>query len=236
MIFAYLEQLIAAAMRLSWQILVGGGVLLLLGWIGGTLRTRRYTQELLDVIIESTPERVEAQPRWDGFAAKIVQPMPPFQLLLIVYDAPLILNPLTALAALFGQTGGQLSIQGRFHGTPRAELAWIRRGVPGQALHPDTNVSAWIHRRIGVTKGEYATRGPHVEPLIATFIEFYLRFNPALQRVCIQQEMERQLEIIVLMQTLPITAIPHLMASTTTMGLAAAPLNRDTFKQNNRPV
>lgn len=212
--------------HMPWFVLGVVVVLLILGWAGGYWRTKRYTQRMLRVLVESTPERVEARPRWDGFAAKVIHPMPPFQMLLIVYDAPLILNPITAWAALFGQTGGQLTIQGRFYGTPRSELAWMRGGVPGQLLHKDTNVSAWIHRRIPVTKTEFATRGDQVEALVAAFIEFYLRFNPALQRASIQQVADNQLEVVVLTQPLDTKSIPHLMASMLTMGIASSPQMR----------
>lgn len=216
-----------------WLVLGVAVVVLILGWVGGVLRTRRYTNRLLHILLESTPERIEVRPRWDGFAAKVIQPMPPFQMLLIVYDAPLMINPITAWSALLGNTGGQLTVQGRFYGVPRAELAWLRGGVPGQVLHKDANVSAWIHRRIAVTKTEFATRGAQVEPLVASFTEFYLRFNPALQRASIQQEMENQIEIVVLTQPLSLKSIPHLMASMVSMGIASSPQTptRHTKKQ-----
>jgi hypothetical protein len=202
---------------------IGAALLFLLLWIGGVVRVRRYTERLLRSLQESTPERVQVSPRWDGFEAKIINPTAPFQTLVVTYTSPLVINPLAAVAALFGP-GGRLMIAAGFYGTPRAELAWVRRGVPGQAFRQETNVSAWVHRKLAMTYGEYATRGSRVEGLSRTFTEFYIRFNPALLRVCIQQEMDRQLEVVVSMSSLPVEAIPHLMASTWSLGQAAAPL------------
>jgi hypothetical protein len=202
---------------------VGGVLLILFMWIGGILRIQRYGERLLRSLQESTPERIQVTPRWDGFEAKIIHPTAPFQTLVVTYTSPWPINPLAALAAIFGP-GGRLTIQAGFYGTPRAELAWMRRSVPGQAFRQETNVSAWVHRKLAVTGGEYATRGSRVERLSRTFAEFYIRFNPALLRVCIQQEMEPQLEVVVSMSSLPVETIPHLMASTWSLGQAAAPL------------
>lgn len=206
---------------------LGAGVLLLLivMWIGGIVRIRGYAERLLRSLQESTPERIQVTPHWDGFEAQIINPTAPFQTLVVTYVSPLPVNPLAALTALFGP-GGRLTIQAGFYGTPRAELAWMRRGIPGQVFRKETNVSAWVHRQLAMTNGEYATRGSRVEGLSRAFTEFYIRFNPALLRVCIQQEMDRQLEVVVSMSSLPVEAIPHLMASTWSLGQAAAPLPR----------
>jgi hypothetical protein len=197
----------------------GGALFILLLWFGGIMRTRRYTRWLLRTLQESTPERIQVTPRWNGFNAQIINPPAPFQTLFVVYTSPWTINPLVGLAAIFNP-GGRLTIQAGFYGTPQSELAWMRRGVPGQALGKETNVSAWVHRKLTVTGGEYATRGSRVEGLSRTFTEFYIRFNAALLRVCIQQEMERQLEVVVSMNSLPVEAIPHLLASTWSLGQA----------------
>lgn len=200
----------------------GGALILLILWFGGIMRSRRYSERLLRTLQESTPERVQVTPRWDGFEAQIINPPAPFQTLRVVYKSPWTINPLAALAAIFGP-GGRLMIQAGFYGAPQAELAWMRRSAPGQAFGKETNVSAWVHRKLTVTGGEYATRGSRVERLNRTFTEFYIRFNAALLRVCIQQEMERQLEVVVSMGSLPVEAVPHLMASTWSLGQAAEP-------------
>jgi hypothetical protein len=225
-----IEQLRQQAENLLWgadadqqvALLIALSSTALLLWLVGVLRIRRSTEYLLSVLDESTPERmrITALP-WRGFDAEIPSPADPFWRLFVEYRSPLVFSPVDAFAALVGRHQGTLIIRARFKEMPRSELAWVQGGVPGQALSKDANVSAWIHRRMAIINSEYATRGNQVERLSRTFTEFQARFSPAIRRVCIQAEMENELEVVVSMHTLSARAIPHLMASVWSLGQAA---------------
>lgn len=204
-----------------WTVAVFMAAAITVVWFTGVLRVRHYTHRLLYVLDESTPERMRITPTWNGFRADILNPILPYQTLTVLYVAPLPLDLMAMAAAIFGHSGGRLTIQARFRTPLRAELAWVRGGLPAQALRKESDISAWIHRKLAITSSEYATRGNRVEPLAAAFTEIYIRFHTSIQRVCIQQELDVPLEIVVAMSDLPPAALPHLLASAWSLSQAA---------------
>lgn len=207
---------------LEWLVLAMG-VLLVMLWASGIARIRRATRLLRRVLDESTPDRLLFDPRdRSGFRAEIVTPSEPYQQLQVDYRAPSFFNPLAIVAAVFGRSRGQLTLQASLRQPPTAELIWVRGSVPGQAFQKETNPSSWVHRKIAVTNSEYATRGSYVEPLVRTFVEFQTRFSPALRRVCIQREhAHKEVEVVVAMNPLSPHSLPHLIAYVWSLGQAA---------------